>query len=503
MRKILVSLLSTLALALFALPVNAAPEKMFSVAISPSPIPAGPATLDATFANETPNGNSTINSLRLTVPAGFTIANTATDPPTSLYPGTIAFDVNAGTISMSGMSPLKPGKSFKLTFKVTAPGSCTVATWNAQAWTGSSFSGDTFLQLFPPAAPSGCSMAFTTQPTGGLSMGLIGGPATIQVSPASLFTGKLITLSFASVPPGTPSPMFAAGTNVAAISPTGVATFPSLSITGQAGAYTLLATTGAAGFPTATSASFNLLASDGVLDCQGQPNGQAFQFGGTNGVSTVSGNRGLNKDNSLCKLVAYDLSFLGPREVALVWDTINQPTATFEYTVDFLPEFVDATTGLPKRTKLAWTLTGATPNYVIGRSCLSPNLPSPYGTLDANGIGAGDTSFPVLPLAVPVTLPAVPFPAVIGTERMDVISVSPTGWTVSRGANAAPHAPSASVMSTPFPVAGGVVQQMCIQDETYVTLPPSQCTPVNANLACVGVSVKVNDGGDGFMSRDF
>ena len=204
----------------------------------------------------------------------------------------------------------------------------------------------------------------------------------------------------------------------------------------------------------------------------------------------MSGNRGGNKDNSTCKLVAYDLAFLGTREIAFVWDTTGQPNAAFAYKVDWAPEFVDPVTGLPKRTKLAWTVTGSTPNYVDGRACLSPSLPYPYGTLGVT-IGVSDTTLVVGPPAVPVTLPATPFPIVIGNERMSVTAVSGTSWTVTRGAGgttSAAHPSGASVMSTPFPLDASSQQvRMCIQDELFVTLPPEKCSPANANASCVGV----------------
>ena len=57
----------------FVLPVNAAPpEKKFSVAMSPNTIGAS-ASLTATIKNETPNGNSSINSLILTLPTDYTV----------------------------------------------------------------------------------------------------------------------------------------------------------------------------------------------------------------------------------------------------------------------------------------------------------------------------------------------------------------------------------------------------------------------------------------------
>ena len=375
----------------FVSPASAV-DKIYSLNVSPS-VPAGAtSTITAIFKNETPSGNSSFNSLTLNVAGGLSIIGVSVPHGTA---SPVASPTSPQqTINVQGMSPVKNGKSFTITLTVkAAPASGCAnasATWSSTTWTGSSLSGDNFLlqtQLssLTTNMSTSCSMGFVTQPTNALSMGLIGGPVKVQVSPASSFTGKSVTLGIASAPSG--SPTFAGGTNVAAVDASGFATFPNLSITGPAGAYQLSASTGVAGDPTATSAPFNIAASLGVLDCVGNPNGQPAAFNGTNGTTAVAGNRGNNKDGSVCKLVAYDLTFLGDRELVFVWDTTNQPNAAFAYSIDWKPEFVDPATGLPKRTKLPWTMTGITPNYVVGRTCLSPTLPAAYGTLNVT-IGA-------------------------------------------------------------------------------------------------------------------
>ena len=479
------------------------PTKIFSLNMAPPSLAAGAsATLMATFKNETPSGTAAIKSLKLFAPGGLTITAVATPPS-----GTATIAAGGGSVSVTNMSPVKKGQSFVLSLTVGAANGCTASTvtWDAKAWTGSSFNNNTFKLLtdarssLTTAITAACSMVFVTQPPPStLSGGLIGGPVKIQVSPIGVFSGKSITLGFASSPGGPPT--FAAGTNVAAIDASGFATFPTLSISGPAGAYTLSATTGATGYPTATSASFNIAASDGVLDCQAHPNGGTDAFSDPSGPTKVSGNRGLNKDNSACKLVVYDLTIVN-RTVSFVWDTVNQPNAAFAYSIDFAPEFVDPVTGLPKLTQLAWTQTAGIPNFVPGRACISPNLPAPYGTLNAT-IASGDTMFGV---TAAVTLPAVPFPIVIGTERMTVTATG-TSWTVVRGVGGttpAAHLAGVSVMSTPFPLDASALQMsMCIQDETFVTLTPDKCTPINANASCVGVSSTIFDAGDGAVSRD-
>src|SRR2546423_12932366 len=79
MRKLL-CLVMVMGLAVFALPSTAqSPQKIFSLKMDTVPsggsVTAGATgvVLSATFRNETPNGNSSINSTILTVPAGITV----------------------------------------------------------------------------------------------------------------------------------------------------------------------------------------------------------------------------------------------------------------------------------------------------------------------------------------------------------------------------------------------------------------------------------------------
>ena len=80
LRNVLRTLMAVLVVAL-ALPANAAPEKIFSVSMSPANVTAGTAVaLTATIKNETPNGNSSINSFVLTAPSGYTITGVGVPP---------------------------------------------------------------------------------------------------------------------------------------------------------------------------------------------------------------------------------------------------------------------------------------------------------------------------------------------------------------------------------------------------------------------------------------
>jgi hypothetical protein len=132
---------AALALGLLALPGNAAPEKQFSLTF-PTSLSAGTQNITVVLKNETPNGNSNINSFRITAvspPTGFRI--------NSITPGSGTLSNNNKTISVVGISTLRPMQSASYTLNITVPNlGCTGGTiqWTGQAWTGNSLSGSTF-----------------------------------------------------------------------------------------------------------------------------------------------------------------------------------------------------------------------------------------------------------------------------------------------------------------------------------------------------------------------
>ena len=505
----------------FVTPASAV-DKIYSLNVSPS-VPAGAtSTITAIFKNETPSGNSSFNSLTLNVAGGLSIVGVSVPHGTA---SPVASPTSPQqTINVQGMSPVKNGKSFTITLTVkAAPASgCAAAsaTWSSTTWTGSSLSGDNFLlqtQLssLTTNMSTSCSMGFVTQPTNALSMGLIGGPVKVQVSPASSFTGKSITLGIASAPSG--SPTFAGGTNVAPVDASGFATFPNLSITGPAGVYQLSASTLVGGDPTATSATFNIAASDGVINCS-----EALDptFTMPDGVVPITqtgyaaGSRGAyNKTGNLCERVAYDFAndIVASNTAKLRWDTNSQPGAAFAYTVTWNDEVPDLTSGVPtRRTKVAWEFDGSgnplPGKTVFGVSCLSPSLPAPYGTLNADYGGT-------IEVTTSGAVPALPFPIAVGNERMKVTAIAGPIWTVTRGeggTTAVPHDTGSAVMSTPLPIdpnkylpgtTSGAPDnpyylkqaQMCIADEGWVAVPGGK----------VRFTTTVFDIGDGFIIRDF
>jgi hypothetical protein len=149
-RPIFLLVAAALVLAVLAIPGTAAPQKQFSVNLPcPASAPcfgtkAAGASFRAVFKNETPSGNSTINSLKLwaTNPlTGFQI--------TAAQPQSGQATINGATVSVLNMSPVKPGKTFwiDLTVNWTTPPNTWSGTWMAEAWTGSSLNGEQFLLL--------------------------------------------------------------------------------------------------------------------------------------------------------------------------------------------------------------------------------------------------------------------------------------------------------------------------------------------------------------------
>jgi len=232
----------------------------------------------------------------------------------------------------------------------------------------------------------------------------------------------------------------------------------------------------------------------------------------------VTGTRELdNKDGGTCNPVAYTFQnqLTVNNSVHALWSTSTQPAAVFNYTIDWKPSALDPVTGRPKVTKAAWQAgSSGKPIYFPALSCLSSLRPMQYAALSAD-INNSVTGFTVT-ITGPATVPAAPFPIVVGTERMQVNSTGTDGltWTVTRGTQGGPlptatsHTAGAKVMSTPLPIApagyvsvsdppggtdwSGRVTPMCIWDEVW--------TSVGAGL--VHKTTSVFDIGDGWMAVD-
>lgn len=169
LQRTVLRLLSTVAIALVAVTVQAAssPDKQFGIAVDQSAVNAATTTtVTVKFENRTPNGNSLINSLRLTVPAGITNyvvqSITTVNGNVTTTGGTATPSTGAGgqVISINGMTGAKPMGNIqvKLSVTVSSSASCSAASWSGTAFTGNSWNGDPFIPF--PNADSNVAAAY-------------------------------------------------------------------------------------------------------------------------------------------------------------------------------------------------------------------------------------------------------------------------------------------------------------------------------------------------------
>jgi len=361
----------TLALMAFALPSSAAPAKIFGLTMDtyPTPgqavLPNTTVTLSAKYTNLTPNGNSTINWVHLTVPAGMAITNIVFPQGGSLYSqnGNVLVVNNIPGIGSGGQSWL-----FTVTVSVP-PAGCTSYTFGAEAYTGNSgtqgqpfayqatFAGPPPFTSKPDiAVTSGCVLQFQKQPAGAqvnttiTSVGSDTTGAPVQVAltdgtnPVASFNG---TISLAiKLGTGTAGAILSGGSATAS---SGVATFPSLSIDTVGLNYRLIAS--AFGATSPDSNAFSIFA-NGDIGCVGgrttatnnynSVNGKTDYTYDPDGSNTPSGNawglrRGANYLlNQQCVLVDY--TFIPPTAAnnyvaTLLYDRTTGQQASWKYLV--------------------------------------------------------------------------------------------------------------------------------------------------------------------------
>jgi hypothetical protein len=543
---------AAIVVAAFASGVNAGntPAKIYSINVTT----LGVAPVGITIKNETPSGNSTINSFTITPPAGVTVSLAN---PASSDPATVTQDPNTGIISVNGFTGLKSGtqtpKAITIYVNATVANGVTCGAsyqWTAQTWTGNAANGDQFgLVVGSPPTNQGlqtatCSLRYVPAAGGNplraprdalvntpiTSTDNNAAPTNLPVQVEAVTTGgtRVTTFSGTVTLVATSGPAGSVTGNTAAAS-NGVATFPNFSI-GTEGIYQFKATSPGQ-TDSAPSAPFTI--GDGVLNC-----GQDMPLANTNpnnlpefdgnGLPVPgwagAGKRGpFNKDGSPCVLVNYTFAntILTNNTVVLHWATDTQPGAAFTYTVNWKPEYVGAG-GVPVRvTMVQWfdqfgNPVPATP--VPAHGCLSPDLPAPYGTLAGN-IGAADLTITIDTTSGVATLPATPFPLSIANERLTAIALTGTSgtlktYTVTRGGTngttAAAHNVGDKTMSNPLPLdANGVQMRACIADEGYAIVPPGapDCPTSGPGApaiptACAVVTTTLHDLGDAFMTRD-
>lgn len=276
----LVGLILALALAAFGAPALAQ-TKIYSLTLPTSSVaPGQTAEIIATFKNETPNGNSSFNSIQgLKVTGPLSIVGVSV-PNGGVQPSPIPA-AGVKSINITSMSPVKNGQTFKVTLTVkadAAPG-CTnsSATWTVDnVWTGSALSGNTFARV-----PAGGSWPTTTVTGGACSLSFAPGPAdalTNQSITSTPFSNigpsvKVKAVNGSNAPvSGVPVRLEKSGgtctianTSYVTTGADGLATFSGLA-SSTAGGCTLTATTTAAGVATA-AAQFNVV--EGVLKITG------------------------------------------------------------------------------------------------------------------------------------------------------------------------------------------------------------------------------------------
>ena len=296
---------ATIAFIATALPSLAAPAKVYSLTGLPANLASGAtvttANVSTTWKNLSPNGNSSINSLSLTIqggPAGFVFDSSQT---VTADTGQAAISDGGKMLTVQNMYPVKPGVSFHVNFTVKIPATTTdcnppSVTWNPVAWTGSNLGGDTFgLQpstlptttitpILPPAsltfdAPNGAQPAEFTK-VGTAINGTSGGVKVYVTDQCQrpVADGTTVTMSIGTDPTSTgPTDHATLGGLLTKTTSSGVATFSDLTIDRTSSDYQLRADAGVA---TGLSAKFAISNTD--------PNCDPCEATFDNGTSTVS-----------------------------------------------------------------------------------------------------------------------------------------------------------------------------------------------------------------------
>jgi hypothetical protein len=554
----LVGFVMVLALAAFTLPSYAAPDKIFSLAFNPGAVAVGNnPDLKVRIRNESPNGNSSINSIDIVLPTGYTVGGTVAFNPA--YSGTIDTSI-PGHVKITGMSPVKRGDTvfLNLPVNVGSTASCSASGWDSSvAWTGSSLSGTTFDKTSPTTL--GTYFAATTVAgTLGLQFGTLPTSFVIGSAPPAPYSVSVTLTTTCGTPPET-NVALTASTSVTGLgTQTTTSGQTSFSLTfNTAGPITVTASATTPPYNTSTSFSstvfpYGSLACGQMLDSNAT-NPPANHVG-QNDPGYAEGTRGaFNGKGDPCQLVNYNFSNqilqVGGNKIYNIWDTA-QKNAAFKYSANWKAEPLVGLYPILKRAKVSWELDSAgvpLPGTLLeGLACLSPKLPAPYGTLGA-AVTASASSITITGVAAtPVTgapaVPATPFPVVVkndvgtGAERMTATlltnQVPPTvvpgytgtytlTYTVSRGtaaegyptppATLPTHLAGLLVMSTPLPIDtrpsgtgpgqsiySGQSVRMCIVGHGWQMYTPD---PVTGSPRFFQFTDAI-DNGDGFMGTD-
>jgi hypothetical protein len=193
----------------FALPASAAnPEKIYSLNVSP----LGASPIALTIKNETPNGNSTINSFVVKPPNGVTITGLAN--PSSSAAANV--QLNGGNVYVNAFTGLQAGnktpKALTIYVNATYPTSAVCGaqyTWTADVYTGNAFGQETFALVtgVPPTSPTQtatCEYKVVMSPAG-LAAGIstaAGSHLTATITNKTASGGPNITTATLTAPAG-------------------------------------------------------------------------------------------------------------------------------------------------------------------------------------------------------------------------------------------------------------------------------------------------------------
>jgi hypothetical protein len=177
----------------------------------------------------------------------------------------------------------------------------------------------------------------------------------------------------------------------------------------------------------------------------------------------------------------YQFHFRWPVDTSTANDA--QPGAAFAYTLTINRSTIDL--GWKNSDGSSATSgdgTTTSPVYIHAPVCLNGTMPTPYGSL-SQPVDASLTSTQLKVNTSPnkggvLPVPPTPCPITIGTERMQVMAISGTTWTVARGqgkadnSDAGPHAAGALVVSTPLPLLADISPSTLADGTTVVDPSP-------------------------------
>ena len=527
-------------------PTQSVPSCKYSVNVTPGSLTAGTSTtltvppLKATIKNESAAGAPSITSASLTPPGGLSAKSASATTGTAT--------VTAGVVNVSGLN-LGPGQSVDVSVAVDTACVPSSASWGPTAsGTAGAFTLLAAASSFGTSVVGTCTLQFLTQPQSAsvnvsfdVKLQALDGSGS-PIGTFGCFTdppaNTMPTVTYSLVPASSGNPVVGACTAAG-----GVIT-QSLKI-GNSGQFQLKAASALGNAnQTVTTNPPGFFVYAGQVDC-GQSLGDISDTGGVavnagtgldaNGLPVpgwAAGSRGVNDKGGPCTAkvdATFTNNILSGNNVNFTWAVNQVPGAAFRYSVNWKPEYVDSSTGMPSQhTYVRWFGLNDPGAPVLGRACIAQSqnpttkdfLPVQYGALASD-----DTLSTTISVTASIAIPTAPFAITIGSERLIVTAVAGTSWTVVRGDGSTPtpttgKSAGTPVMSNPLPVyyPNGISQPsvqmgMCIADEGFTIVPPgaNDCptsttsnpsvTPPTKPTACAAVTTTLYDIGDGLGVR--